>query len=51
MGEMTNAYKVKSINLNGRDLCMAGSKILNCILRKEDRRMLYLVNLGTVSGL
>jgi len=47
MREMRNAYKVKSINLNlnGRDLCMAGSIIFNCILKKEDRRML------TVSGL
>jgi hypothetical protein len=38
MGEMTNAYKVKSINLNGRDLCMAGSKILNYIFKKRGQK-------------
>jgi len=52
MREMRNAYKVKSINLNlnGRDLCMAGSIIFNCILKKEDRRMLTQLIWGLLVG-
>jgi hypothetical protein len=42
---------VKSINLNGRDLCMAGSVIVECILKKLDRKKFYSFNLVPISGL
>jgi hypothetical protein len=52
MREMRTAYKVEvlNLNLNGRDLCMAGSIIFKCILRKEDRRMLTQLMWGLLVG-
>ena len=44
--------KLKSVNLNinGRDLCMAGRIIFNCILIKEERRTLTHLIWGLLVG-
>ena len=48
--EMHTKLKSINLNLNGRDLCMAGSKIFNSILRKEDRKMLTQFIWGLLVG-
>jgi hypothetical protein len=47
---MHTQLKSINLNLNGRDLCMAGSIILNCILTKEDRRTLIQLIWGLLVG-
>ena len=47
---MQAKLKPINLNLNGRDMCMAGSIILNCLNRRGQKDA-DSVNLGTVSGL